>query len=364
MLTLFRLPKPSCGLKRTLVGALAAAALAGVAIATPKPSTQSLKPDSIVVSASPIAGFDRVDRTKTTFGKLEWRGGAVLTAAPAAFGGWSGLGVDADGETFVAVSDAGTWMTGKLAYADGRLVGLADTRLGPIVARDGKTLGKGRYRDAEAVTLTSGSLKAGTLLIAFEQRNRIGRFRIGKDGLSQPSEYLTMPTELKAKRGTDGIEAVTVMRAGPARGAILAVAEAVKTKAGHHAGWIWQGDNPKPFAITEAGGFNITDVASLANGDLLVLERRFRWAEGLKVRLRRVAAAEVKPGAVVTGEILMAADLAQDIDNLEGMGVHVNADGETIVTLISDDNFNRFLQRTILLQFALTDSKRPRTAAH
>ena len=38
---------------------------------------------------------------------------------------------------------------------------------------------------------------------------------------------------------------------------------------------------------------------------------------------------------------------------MEGMAVHRGARGETVVSLISDDNFNSFLQRTIFLQFAL-----------
>lgn len=357
-----RRPTFSGQAKRLLAGTVAALTLAAVAMATPKPAAQDVTPGPMAVSATPMAGFDRTDRALSTFGKLEWRGGVVLTSPEAAFGGWSGLAVDTDGKTFLAVSDAGTWMTGKFSHDSGRLSGVADTRLGPIIARDGKAAGKSLYRDPEAVALASGSLAAGTLLIAFEQRNRIARFGIGKDGLSQPSAHLSMPAELKSKSGNDGIEAVTVLRGGPAQGAIVAMTEAVLTPARHHAGWIWQGNVPRPFAVTEQDGFCITDVASLANGDLLVLERRFRWSEGVKVRLRRVAAAQVKPNAVVTGETLMSADMEQDIDNFEGLGVHENAAGETIVTLISDDNFNRLLQRTLLVQFALTDSPRQHTA--
>jgi hypothetical protein len=37
---------------------------------------------------------------------------------------------------------------------------------------------------------------------------------------------------------------------------------------------------------------------------------------------------------------------------MEGIALHRNASGETILTLISDDNFLPF-QRTLLLQFAL-----------
>jgi hypothetical protein len=42
----------------------------------------------------------------------------------------------------------------------------------------------------------------------------------------------------------------------------------------------------------------------------------------------------------------------QDIDNMEGLSVHTGPDGESILTLVSDDNFS-VLQRTLLLQFAL-----------
>ena len=37
---------------------------------------------------------------------------------------------------------------------------------------------------------------------------------------------------------------------------------------------------------------------------------------------------------------------------MEGLAVHRDADGETVLTLISDDNFSP-LQRTLLLQFTL-----------
>ena len=55
---------------------------------------------------------------------------------------------------------------------------------------------------------------------------------------------------------------------------------------------------------------------------------------------------------MVDGTPLIVADLAYQIDNMEGIAVHRNAAGETIVTLVSDDNFS-VLQRNLLLQFAL-----------
>jgi len=39
---------------------------------------------------------------------------------------------------------------------------------------------------------------------------------------------------------------------------------------------------------------------------------------------------------------------------MEGIDAHLTADGETVLTLVSDDNFS-MLQRTLLLQFTLAE---------
>ena len=51
--------------------------------------------------------------------------------------------------------------------------------------------------------------------------------------------------------------------------------------------------------------------------------------------------------------MLIEADLGHQIDNMEGIGVH-RAGGDTVLTLISDNNFSS-LQRTLLLQFSLAE---------
>ena len=53
--------------------------------------------------------------------------------------------------------------------------------------------------------------------------------------------------------------------------------------------------------------------------------------------------------------------MTAEIDNMEGLAVHRSPRSDTVLTLISDDNFSSFLQRTILLQFTLLDDG---TAAH
>ena len=69
--------------------------------------------------------------------------------------------------------------------------------------------------------------------------------------------------------------------------------------------------------------------------------------------LRRVAAADVRPGSVMTGELLLAVS-GSAIDNMEALAVHQAPDGETRILIGSDNNFNDW-QRSLLLEFALLD---------
>ena len=92
----------------------------------------------------------------------------------------------------------------------------------------------------------------------------------------------------------------------------------------------------------------------LPSGDLLLLERKFSWLGGIGIRIRRIPLASVAPGAVVDGPSIFDADLGNEIDNLEGIDAHVTSDGDTVLTLVSDDNFS-LIQRNLLLQFTLVE---------
>ena len=139
----------------------------------------------------------------------------------------------------------------------------------------------------------------------------------------------------------------------PSRRALLAFSEETLDAQGNHIGWLIGGPAPGPVTLKRHDGFAVTDLASLANGDVIFLERRFRFTEGVKMRLRRVKAAMLRPGAMFEGEVLLQADNILEIDNMEGLAIHRDARGRDILTLISDDNFNHTFQRTLLIQFAL-----------
>lgn len=253
-------------------------------------------------------------------------------------------------------------MTGRIGYREGVPQNVEDARVGPLKALDRSNLRRDRDRDAEAVALVSGSTKRGQLLIAFEQNHRIGRFEVGPGGVSAPKSYIRPNTSRGRMPSLKGFEAIAVLRAGKYKGSLVAIGERMHDKKGRHTGWLWTGGKARAFTLTDIGGFDITDAVGLPDGDLLVLERRFRWTEGVKMRIRRIALDDLTPGAAIEGDVLLEATMAQVIDNMEGIGVHQDARGDTIITVISDDNFNRGLQKTVLLQFRLQDTAVKSTA--
>jgi hypothetical protein len=334
----------SAGAALTLLsaGAFAQGELAAVAAA-----------ESVEIRATRIASFEKGNPSRQRFGRLEFRGGLVLASDNEKFGGLSDLVVAADGRRFTAVSDGGNWVAGEIVYDGTRPVALAKARLGPLLAMSGRVLERKRDHDAEGMALLDGSLTRGTVLIAFERNQRIGRFPVRDGAIFAPTGYIRLPAESRRMQSNRGVEAVTVLQGGPHKGSVLAIAERLADADDNHTGWLWIEDTPRHIAIRNSAAFDITSAAALGDGAVIILERYFRWAEGIKMRLRYLKPATLASGTAVDGEMLFEADMSYEIDNMEGIAVHKGGRGETVLTLVSDNNFNTFLQRTLLLQFAV-----------
>jgi hypothetical protein len=347
-------------LRRTAAANVVGTALATVCIimgaltftAAAKPLLALSKPVPITITAQPITTFSRSGEPGSTSGKLIWRGGLVLSTDSEKFGGYSGLVLSADGQDLMAISDAGGWLKARLQYSGTRPVGLADAMIGSLMGSDGKPLRRHRDLDAEELALLSGTLSGGEALVSFENFNRIVRYAVTDAGLGRPLEVLQPPPGLRFSK--DGMEAMTVLKGGPNKGRLVAFSENARDD-GRHTGWIWVRGSAKPLQVISHDGFSLTAAASLDDGTLILLERRFTFLDGVRMRLRRIEAADVKPGAILDGEVLIQADLSDEIDNMEGLAVHPAPNGDTVLTLISDDNFNTVIQRTLLLQFTLRE---------
>jgi hypothetical protein len=335
---------------------VASAAMLVVSSALADKPTAVLKGvEQIAVSAIPI-DFERDNPGRKEFGKLIWRGGINLYARSPFFGGYSGLIVDPSGKSLLAISDAGTWLRAGIDHDGRKLKGLSDASIGPVLGRDGKPLATDAARDAEGIALAGGDSSKGTAYVSFERDHRILRYPFSRDRFGPPDGALALPAEAKRMSSNRGVEAIAPIRAGRLKGTMVAFSERLADKNGNLRGWLIGGSTPGAIALKVIGGFDLTDAAALPDGGIVVLERRFRYSEGVKMRIRRIAAKELKPGATIAGEVLLEAHDNLNIDNMEGIAAHRSASGETILTLISDDNFSA-LQRTLLMQFALPDGK-------
>jgi hypothetical protein len=334
--------------RRWLVAGALSAALAVGTFALADVMRYPQAPTRVQIDATAITFFDNHDETLTRFGSLEFRGGLVLTSRHPAFGGISAIHVEADGSHFIAITDHGAWLRGRIVYRDGKPVGIADAETAPILGADGKPLaGRGWY-DVESLTERDGMLYVG-----IERVEQIVRFDYRRDGLRARGQPMAVPSEFKTFAFNKSLECLaTAPQGSPMASALIAVTEHSLDKDGNLRSFILDGEVATPFSVKRTDDFDVSDCTVLPPGDLLLLERRFSPARGIAMRIRRIPLVDIKANTVADGRSMIEADLGFQIDNMEGIAVHNTASGEAIVTLVSDDNYS-VIQRNLLLQFAI-----------
>ena len=330
--------------------AMVLAPFAGQADRTPS----LLRPVMLAVQAEPVT-LSRIGGVR--FGELEWRGGLALSAGHDAFGGFSGLVVSADGARLLAVSDRGLWWQVRLVHdEDGLLAGVSGkSTLAPMLSSRGRPI-TGSWRDAEALAPYDARRLDGPLLVAFERRARLALYDWGAQRAQARARYLFLPVAIRRARENGEIEAVARFWNGPLAGFTLGIIEKGRAENGARRAFLWRDKRVTPFFIESRDDFRITDVAVLPDGaGFVTLERRFSKSltspPAFAMRLFRADA--VRSGAVLKGRLLMQATWPmQAIDNMEGLALYERGD-ELRLLVISDDNFNRTLQSTLLFEFAL-----------
>lgn len=338
-------------------GAVAAFAAALLALAAPAIAGE-WRPVADV-SARPLTSFRIGFSSQTRFGELEWLGGLQISDAGGVIGGLSEVHTWDQGRRLLALSDDGVWFTADLATADnGRPLDLSGARVAELEV-DGLTARDKHDLDSEglAIRRRGDRLEAA---VSFEANSRILLFSDAADprGLAALSgrPLPGQPAEIKTLRWSKGLEALAAAPAGhPLGDALVAVAEWPRRDETDMPGFIIGGTRPGTFHVKRRDDFDPTSAAFLPGGDLLLLERRFQLLTGPGMRIRRIKAADIAPGALVDGAVLITANITEAIDNMEGLAVDTAPDGSTILTVISDDNHS-LMQRTLILRFKLLDT--------
>ena len=189
------------------------------------------------------------------------------------------------------------------------------------------------------------------LYVGIERVEQVVRFDYRRDGLLAHGQPLKGPPDFKTFTYNKGLECLAAPRQGLLAGDLIAITERSLDRAGNLRGFVLGSDKVTRFSVKRTGGFEVSDCVLLPP-DLLVLERRYSPVRGVAMRIRRMPLATLREGAVIDGHSMIEADLGYQIDNMEGIAVHRTAGGETILTLVSDDNFS-LIQRNLLLQFSI-----------
>lgn len=293
------------------------------------------------VEALPI-DLNPKEREEKRFGQLEFLAGFELRGDDSRFGGFSGLLVSASGEALYAVSDRGYWLSvGSRHDAGGRLLGFAGWELGRLLTPEGRHV-TGLSRDSEGLARD----RDGSVIVSFEQVHRLWRYGPPPAGFRAAARVIPTPPELENAPRNGGVEGVTVLP----EGRILIVTERMYNTDGTVKGWLIDNGRFDALSYENSDGFEVTDLAALASGDVLALERRRGLLEGWSVRIRRIARSDLRAGARLTGEEIVRLDSPLAVDNFEGLAVREDPTAGTFLYLISDDNYFPF-QRTLLLQF-------------
>ncbi|ODT69313.1 MAG: hypothetical protein ABS75_17470 [Pelagibacterium sp. SCN 63-23] len=305
------------------------------------------------VSAAQITQFKGVGLDQPV-DKLVFRGGMTLQSPDDTFGGLSSVTQTGDNQRIAFVSDRGHFISGQLAYDEAdRLFGFIGVTIDPIQNSSGQPLPRQYARDAEGVdTIWRDGVPTG-VRVSFEHLTRVADFTITDGRPGGPAREVPIPQWLTDLRTNESLESVCIAPpASPVAGSTILITEEALDENGNHRGEMLGINDKGPFSYFNSPIVNPTDCKFLPNGDLLVLERGVSLFSFV-MNLRRVPAAEVRPGNLLRGELLVSAQGAE-IDNMESLMVHRTPGGELRILMGSDNNFNGW-QRNMILEFALPE---------
>jgi hypothetical protein len=260
------------------------------------------------------------------------------------FGGFSGLVTAPDGSTFYAVTDQGELYRAEVVRDAGRRIAEIRTLWhGRLLDNFGKPV-EGFTADAEALA----PAQDGGLYVAYESYARV-------TGLHPPDLHPAPLHDFDRFHDLWNNESFEGLAERP-EGGLIVVSETARAGmggyptvlgdgAGHEMTW-----RPGPAVPAGDGGFDVSDAAFGPDGRFYLLERRVSLG-GFASRIRRF---DYRNGAFGVADTLFET-APGTLDNMEGMSLWTDAQGRTVISLISDDNF-LFLQNTVIAEYELREA--------
>jgi hypothetical protein len=295
-------------------------------------------PPVVAMTVEPVP-LDRADPARRRLGSLIFLGGWRLSSRDVRFGGISAMHVE-NGE-ILALSDGGGLFRFPVPRPGTMPLHIARVPHGP-----GSGARKGD-RDGEAMAVAGDRA-----WIAWEGRNAVWRYR--RDGFAV--QATAAPERMEGWQTQRGPEAMARLPNGD----FLVFAEGPEAADGSTPALLFRGDPAdartaaEPLRYRPPPGYRPTDAAALADGRVIVLNRRFRALGGFSAivsvtRLPRTHG----PGPMESAEIAVFAGSIMR-DNYEALSVTCEG-GRTIVWIASDDNYTPVLQWTLVMKFALAE---------
>jgi hypothetical protein len=247
-----------------------------------------------------------------------------LSAKDDRFGGFSGLAKSKTG--YISVTDRGQMVLFDKTFKKARFYPLREKSDDPLSGKDNT--------DAEGISLSSDQ----TIWISFERNHRITPYN--EAGYVRGKDLNIGSWALGHNQGLEAIEQLQ-------DGRFVVLAEG-KTDDQKSRLWVQVGSGWKEVLIHQRDGFRPTGLTRIPDTDQLVLlERFYAPMQGVRLRLSLLNEKTYQRERLL-GELAPPIP----VDNFEGISAEKNAKGQTILTLISDDNFS-ILQRTLIMKLVM-----------
>ncbi|QDY70002.1 esterase-like activity of phytase family protein [Qingshengfaniella alkalisoli] len=271
--------------------------------------------------------------------RLELLGSYHWTGDDEHFGGFSGLEVSDDGNSFTVITDRSFITRGTFQREDGRIASVAAEPLAPLVNSKGERL-EGYMSDSEGLAQAAD----GTLYISFEGFHRVSRLIEGENKENIVG-WIDRPAEFNSFQNNSAMEALAI----DPQGRPIASLERSGDWDKPFPVYRLEGDRwTQPYFIPRRGKHLLVGADVGPDNRLYIIERKFSGILGFSSRIRSFAF----HGDTLTDEQLLIETPTGKFDNLESISVWRDDGGAIRLTLISDDNFFP-LQRTEFVEYRL-----------